>query len=87
MKRRFIAGAVCPKCRALDRIVMETDGAKGRRSCVECDFSEDLDEASGSGANTGSSLPASRLLRPQGDADIEPSPVRLIDPKRIPDDS
>ena len=35
---RFIAGAVCPSCKAMDRLVvdMETD----ERSCIECGFKE-----------------------------------------------
>ena len=87
MKRRFIAGAVCPECRALDRIVMESDSSQSRRSCVECGFSEDLDAGTESAGNPGSSLPASRLLRPRSSADVAPSPVRLIDPKKLPKDS
>lgn len=37
--RRFIAGAVCPRCALMDKIVvdMETD----QRLCVSCGFSED----------------------------------------------
>jgi uncharacterized metal-binding protein (TIGR02443 family) len=37
-RRRFIAGAVCPRCAAMDRLVvdLETD----RRECVACGFSE-----------------------------------------------
>ncbi|NKC00477.1 MAG: hypothetical protein GKR90_18585 [Pseudomonadales bacterium] len=40
MKRRFIAGAVCPECRALDRIVVEVDEAAETESqrCVECGY-------------------------------------------------
>ncbi|MEE2892410.1 MAG: YheV family putative zinc ribbon protein [Pseudomonadota bacterium] len=39
-KRRFIAGAVCPRCAALDRIVSwEADGRQ-HRACVECDFQD-----------------------------------------------
>lgn len=35
---RFIAGAICPSCKAMDRLVvdMETD----ERSCVDCGFKE-----------------------------------------------
>ena len=35
---RFIAGAICPSCKAMDRLVvdMETD----ERSCIECGFKE-----------------------------------------------
>ncbi len=37
--RRFIAGAVCPRCALVDKIVvdLETD----QRLCVSCGFSED----------------------------------------------
>ena len=82
MKRRFIAGAVCPECRALDRIVVETDAQESRRSCVECGFSEVLDDSSDTGVGTSTNLPPSRLLRPAKAEDVEPSPVRLIDPKK-----
>lgn len=84
MKRRFIAGAVCPQCRALDRIVLETGGAESRRCCIECDFSEVLDDSPELAGNSGSSLPPSRLLRPSSISDVESSPVRLIDPKKLP---
>ena len=37
-RRRFIAGAVCPRCAQMDKIVvdLETD----QRECVACGFSE-----------------------------------------------
>ncbi|MEM6301565.1 MAG: YheV family putative zinc ribbon protein [Pseudomonadota bacterium] len=37
-RRRFIAGAVCPRCAEMDKIVinLETD----RRECIACGFSE-----------------------------------------------
>ncbi|MFV8818931.1 YheV family putative metal-binding protein [Haliea sp. E17] len=38
-RRRFIAGAVCPRCGAMDRIVVDMDTE--RRECVACDFSEE----------------------------------------------
>lgn len=45
MKRRFIAGAVCPECKQLDKIVM-FDDEQGRRwqECVACSFREMLVE-------------------------------------------
>lgn len=44
--RRFIAGAVCPRCGLMDKIVMfEEDGAK-HRECVSCGY-RDLMEESG----------------------------------------
>jgi len=38
-RRRFIAGAVCPRCALLDKIVVDLD--TDRRLCVSCGFSED----------------------------------------------
>lgn len=39
-KRRFIAGAVCPRCSEMDTTVMyRLDGIE-HRECVACDFAE-----------------------------------------------
>ena len=38
-RRRFIAGAVCPRCALLDKIVVDMD--TDRRLCVSCGFSEE----------------------------------------------
>lgn len=50
IKKRFIAGAVCPECQELDRIVVETalfDGQEhSRRRCVSCGFADEFAEAS-----------------------------------------
>lgn len=37
--QRFIAGAACPSCGLLDKIVIEPEA--DRRRCVNCGFSED----------------------------------------------
>ena len=39
-KRRFIAGAKCPKCQALDRVVMITTDNDEWIECIECDYTE-----------------------------------------------
>ncbi|MEX1033966.1 MAG: YheV family putative zinc ribbon protein [Cellvibrionaceae bacterium] len=39
-KRRFIAGAVCPRCKAMDTIVMYRENERDHRECVNCDFAE-----------------------------------------------
>lgn len=44
MKRRFIAGAVCPKCNAMDRIVMYDKDGQQVRECIECGFSQTQSE-------------------------------------------
>ena len=40
IKRRFIAGAKCPKCQAMDRVVMLTSGEDEWIECIDCDYSE-----------------------------------------------
>ena len=40
IKRRFIAGAKCPKCEALDAIVMLTSGENEWIECVDCGYEE-----------------------------------------------
>ncbi|HEO1805795.1 YheV family putative zinc ribbon protein [Acinetobacter baumannii] len=40
MKKRFIAGAKCPKCEAIDRIVMLTTAEDEWIECIECGYSE-----------------------------------------------
>jgi hypothetical protein len=78
--RRFIAGAICPECRALDRIVVEASDGGRRRRCVECGHSEAM-------VDSATPEPATRL-------DTRASPptpvqvVRLLDPNpEVPDKS
>lgn len=71
-KRRFIAGAVCPRCAALDRIVSwEADGRQ-YRACVECDFedSQPLDPG-------GELMPRGRLDAPRPAAPTTAQPIRF----------
>lgn len=43
--RRFIAGAVCPACNEMDKIVMYDDELGQRiRECVRCGYQAALDE-------------------------------------------
>lgn len=47
MKKRFIAGAVCPRCAEMDRLVSYVPEGQSLpiRECVACGFSERLQEA------------------------------------------
>jgi len=36
--RRFIAGAVCPRCGQMDKLIVDTETRT--RECVACDYSE-----------------------------------------------
>ncbi len=80
-RRRFIAGAVCPKCAAMDRIVVDLD--TDRRECVACGFSDERPAAPVEELKTRVTRASARRV----ETAIEP--VRLLDPGSKPanDDS
>ena len=44
--KRFIAGAVCPRCSEMDKIMMFTDDADEQiRECVACGFTDAISDA------------------------------------------
>jgi uncharacterized protein len=45
IRRRFIAGASCPQCGAVDKIVRVEQGAHIHMECVACGMVRDLDQA------------------------------------------
>lgn len=40
--RRFVAGAVCPRCSEMDKLVVYNDGGKDYRECVACSYKEEM---------------------------------------------
>lgn len=40
--KRFIAGAVCPRCKAIDKILAYRDEQHNYRECVACGFHDKL---------------------------------------------
>ena len=69
--RRFIAGAVCPQCRAVDRIVVE-DTESGRcRRCVSCGYADAF-------AERPATEPATRLTR-RSEEKAEAMVVRIVE--------
>lgn len=44
-QKRFIAGAVCPKCAAMDKIVMYQEQGRTLRECVKCGFRDEMQES------------------------------------------
>ena len=42
--KRFIAGAVCPSCGEMDKLVMFWQEEKQVRECVRCGYSDQQDE-------------------------------------------
>jgi uncharacterized protein len=75
--KRFIAGAVCPECRATDRTVVEEHDGVRRRRCVSCGY---CDTSGGASAVT----PATRFSRRTGTGPTASSPVRIVDPRSDP---
>lgn len=80
-KRRFIAGAVCPQCRAQDRLQVEywRLGANEYQvqCCVACGLRKD---DSGSDAPL-PTLP--RIRRGLQSGEVAAEPVRLVDPAEL----
>jgi len=40
--RRFIAGAVCPRCSEMDKLVVFNEEGKDFRECVACGYKEEM---------------------------------------------
>lgn|GEM_PF-34432 len=79
---RFIAGAVCPECRAIDRIVVrDIEGGLGReQACIACGFSQP--EQTDMQQVKHGLVPRGKPERKPAatDTSIESQPVRFIDP-------
>lgn len=76
-QRRFIAGAVCPRCAVMDKLVvdLETD----RRECIACGFSEARPpEPAAQEIATRVSRPAARRVETPAQV------ITLVDPKAGP---
>lgn len=71
IRRRFIAGAVCPDCGAEDRLVVEEAAEGKRRRCVSCGFTDT------NASEPEVALPT-RFAR-RGDEEEQAQPLRLLD--------
>ncbi len=78
MPRRFIAGAVCPRCGEQDKLVVDTE--TDRRECVKCGFGDERPVTGvGREVRTRVNRPAAR--RSETAAEI----VTLLDPSNTSD--
>lgn len=75
-KKRFIAGAVCPRCNVMDKIVVFSEDGKDYRACVSCDFKEQMFLQSAPRELE------TRVNRTEAEKRVEVQPVKLIDPGR-----
>ena len=73
--KRFIAGAVCPECKAMDKTVLYRSDAGQRRECVGCGHIERLDEL-----GTPQELQTRVNQAVSNPADVA-EPIKLIDPR------
>jgi len=84
-RRRFIAGAVCPRCAQMDKILVDLD--TDQRECVACGFNEARPsdgpaEPAQASAKASQELPT-RVSRPAARRiDTPAQPVRLVDPAK-----
>ena len=81
MKRRFIAGAVCPACEAMDKVVMYDADGKRWRECVGCGFKDALIEQPQEELKTrvNQPLPGEKPLAHEDEVSV----VSIIDPRRL----
>lgn len=80
-RRRFIAGAVCPRCALMDKIVVDLDS--DQRECVACGFVEARpgDTSTQAQADTVDRELPTRVSRPAARRmDTAAEPVRLVEP-------
>jgi len=85
IKKRFIAGVVCPKCGEMDKIRMYRDDNDDElRDCVACGFTETYTQHKEAKAATSEPLYEELITRvtPVGKVllDDEEKPLRIMDP-------
>lgn len=76
-RRRFIAGAVCPRCKAEDRIVVDLDS--DQRECVACGFSDERPTAPAANAPE---LPTRVSRASARRVETPAEPVKLVIPDK-----
>ena len=75
VKKRFIAGAVCPRCSEMDKIVNYTQDGKNYRECVACGFKDEIRLQSSPRELT------TRVSETDAAEEIE-APVKIIQPPK-----
>lgn len=82
LKRRFIAGAVCPACEQMDKVVMfDDDDGKRWRECVSCGFKDLLIEQPQEelGTRVNQPRPGEEVLPHETEVEV----VSILDPKKL----
>ncbi len=80
-KKRFIAGAVCPRCSKMDKLVVFRDSSDQQvRECVSCGYSDAMTENGPEEINTRVNTPRAGE-KPLAHED-EVSIIHIMDPGR-----
>ena len=66
MTRRFIAGAVCPRCGEMDKMLVDSE--TDSRECVKCGFRDQRPADSSSEPRTRVNRPSARLVETPAEA-------------------
>ena len=72
--RRFIAGAQCPRCEAVDTLALSERDGQRVCTCVDCGFTDAQDRAAGDASD-----PQNRAL---GSAVTTAQTINIIDPRK-----
>tara|TARA_B110000503_G_scaffold141619_1_gene235694 strand:- start:114 stop:359 length:246 start_codon:yes stop_codon:yes gene_type:complete len=75
-QKRFIAGAVCPRCSEMDKLTVFSEDDKDFRECVSCGFKEQMFLQS---------VPKeleTRVNLTSEEKQAETKTVRLVDPRK-----
>lgn len=76
-KKRFIAGAVCPRCSEMDKLTIFSEAEKEYRECVSCGFKEQMFlQSEPKEINT-------RVNKTKEEKELEVQLVKLVDPGNL----
>lgn len=76
--KRFIAGAVCPRCSEMDKITMFEEEGTQFRECVACGFKDQQGGSGGGSGGISKEVPGAspelqtRVNQPRSEAKVEP---------------
>lgn len=73
VKKRFIAGAVCPRCSEMDKVINYHEDGKNYRECVACGFMDEIR------LQSPPQEPATRL-REENAEEVEVQAVKILQP-------
>ena len=76
MKKRFIAGAVCPRCAEMDKIVMYEKDGKNFRECVVCGYEDEMPVAGGA-----YEIPT-RVQEKPAQSEVAEQALKFVDPEK-----